>query len=49
VGSEEADAATGKISHHSAVGAALLGKKKGDEVVVRTPKGESRYRIAGVK
>ena len=40
VGSEEADSANGKISNESPLGSKLIGKKKGDEVVVDTPKGE---------
>ena len=37
VGSQESDVPTGKISNESPLGAALLGKKKGDVVSVRTP------------
>ncbi len=45
VGSEEADMATGKISYLSPLGAALLGRKKGDGVLVQTPRGEAEYKI----
>ena len=45
VGSEEADPATGKISNESPLGKSLLGKKKGDEVKVKTPKGEVKYTV----
>lgn len=45
VGSEEADPATGKISNESPLGKSFLGKKKGDEVKVKTPKGEVKYTI----
>lgn len=41
VGSEESDATNGKISNESPLGAALLNKEKGAEVVIITPKGES--------
>ena len=49
VGAEEADMAAGKISHESPLGSALLGHKKGDEVVVVTPKGETKYKIIDIK
>lgn len=45
VGSEEADAFLGKISNESPLGSALLGKDKGDEVVVNAPKGDFVYKI----
>lgn len=40
VGSEEADTAQGRISHHSPLGAAMMGKKKGDVFVFATPAGK---------
>ncbi len=49
VGSEEADVASGKISYRSPIGAALLGKKKGETVTVATPRGRVAYTIVGVK
>jgi transcription elongation factor GreA len=45
VGGEEANAEAGKISHHSPIGGALLGHKKGDKVNVPTPRGEIVYTI----
>lgn len=45
----EADPANGKISNESPLGMSFLGKKKGDEVVVETPKGECHYKIIDVK
>ncbi len=45
VGSEEADAMSGKISNESPLGQAIIGKKKGDKVVVHAPKGEIEYTI----
>lgn len=48
VGSEETDVAAGKISSQSPIGAALLGKKKGDEVAVQTPKGQTVYKILSI-
>lgn len=48
VGSEEASPAEHKISNESPLGQTLLGKKKGDEVSVYTPKGEMRYHIIDI-
>lgn len=45
VGSEESDMASGKISNISPLGSALIGKKKGDLVVVNTPKGKANYKL----
>jgi len=49
VGSEETDLAKGKISSSSPLGAALIGKKKGDKVSLRTPKGNAKYTIISVE
>ncbi|MBI1999328.1 MAG: transcription elongation factor GreA [Parcubacteria group bacterium] len=48
VGSEEADIADGKISNHSPLGEALLGKKTGDTVRYLTPNGEASCTIVKV-
>lgn len=48
VGSEEADALSGKISNESPLGSALLGKAKGDTVTVTTPKGDVVYTIKAI-
>ena len=45
VGSYEADPEMGFISNESPIGQALLGKKKGEEVSVKVPAGEMRYKI----
>jgi len=45
VGSAEADPKAGKISNESPVGAALLGKAVGDEVLVNAPAGTLRWTI----
>ena len=45
VGSTEADALNNKISDHSPIGSALLGKKAGDEVIVHTPHGDMKIKI----
>lgn len=48
VGSEEADSLAGKISNESPLGAALIGKKKGDDVTFETPKGQATYTIKAI-
>lgn len=48
VGGEEADMLQSKISNNSPIGQALLGKKKGDTVSFRTPKGLVNYKIIKV-
>lgn len=45
VGAEEADTQAGKISLHSPLGSALLGKKAGETAIMVTPKGEIKYTI----
>ncbi len=45
VGSSEADPREGRISDESPVGAALLGHKKNQTVVVKTPGGSAKYKI----
>ena len=47
VGSAEAKPAEGRISNESPVGRALLGKKKGEKVVVKVPAGDFTYKIVG--
>jgi transcription elongation factor GreA len=48
VGSAEASPVEGKISNESPVGKALLGKKIGDEVDVKTPAGLLKLQIMDV-
>ena len=48
VGSEEADSVSGKISNESPLGEALLGKKKGDKIIVYAPKGDIEYSVVEV-
>lgn len=43
VGSHEADVFSGKISNESPLGSALMGKKVGQEVEVKGPKGTQSY------
>jgi transcription elongation factor GreA len=45
VGSAEADMLAHKLSHESPLGAAMLGKKVGDKVLLETPKGKVTYTI----
>ncbi len=49
VGSEEADPAQGKISNESPLGKAFLGKKKGESVEGKTPRGVVKYEIAEIR
>jgi transcription elongation factor GreA len=48
VGSTEAKPAEGRISNESPVGRALLGRKKGDKVVVKVPAGDFTYKITSI-
>jgi transcription elongation factor GreA len=45
----EVDPLDGKISNESPLGKAFIGKKKGDIVVVSTPKGDVEYKITKVE
>lgn len=49
VSPEEADALNGKISFKSPIGAALMGKKRGEVVEVTTPKGVNKFEIIDFK
>ncbi len=49
VGVDEVDVRAGKISFSSPIGRALIGRKVGDEVEVKTPKGEIYYEITNVE
>lgn len=49
VGTTEADPFENRISNESPVGAAILGKKVGDTVIVNTPVGELSYKIEEIK
>ncbi len=48
VGSEEADMRARKLSHVSPLGAALMGKKKGEVFTFETPSGKQTYTIEKV-
>jgi len=49
VGSEEANAAEGKISTRSPLGQGAIGKKKGDSFSFETPSGTMSYKIIDIK
>ena len=49
VGSEEADMAKGKVSNLSPLGAALIGKKKGESFTIATPKGKAVYKLVSIE
>lgn len=48
VGEFEANPIEKKISHHSPLGRALLGKKVGETVSVETPQGEKSFKIKSI-
>jgi transcription elongation factor GreA len=48
VGSTEAKPGEGRISNESPVGRALLGKRKGEKVVVKVPAGDFTYKITSI-
>jgi transcription elongation factor GreA len=48
VGTVEADPLNGKISDESPIGQALLGKKEGEEVEIKTPIETTVYKIADI-
>ena len=48
VGSAEAKPTEGKISNESPVGRALLGHKKGEEITVTVPAGDTKYKILSI-
>lgn len=48
VSEEEANLAGGKISSTSPIARGLIGKQKGDEVIVKIPNGETVYEIIRV-
>jgi transcription elongation factor GreA len=48
VGSAESNPAQYRLSNESPVGKALLGRRRGDEVVFSTPRGERRLKITKI-
>jgi transcription elongation factor GreA len=49
VGSNESDPGSGKLSHSSPVGRAVLNRRVGDKVTVTTPRGATEYEIVNVE
>jgi transcription elongation factor GreB len=49
VGPDEFDVDAGRISMDSPVGRALIGRREGDEVTIRRPKGEAVFEILEVR
>lgn len=49
VGSLESDPGAGKISEESPIGKALLGKKVGESVDIKTPAGERSCKVTKIK
>ncbi len=48
VSEEEADLKAGKISTQSPIGKGLLGKKKGESAIIKTPAGEMEFKILDI-
>lgn len=49
VGVKEADPRSGRISHESPIGKALVGKKVGEEAIAETPNGSLRFKILKIE
>src|SRR5215204_704828 len=49
VGANESDPTSGKLSHASPVGRAVLKRKVGEKVMVSTPRGATEYEIVNVE
>ncbi|MEK7194571.1 MAG: transcription elongation factor GreA [Patescibacteria group bacterium] len=49
VGSEEADAANGKISVRSPLGSSAMGKKKGESFSFNSPSGAMTYKVVDIE
>ena len=48
VSEEEADLKAGKISTQSPIGKGLLGKRKGETAIIKTPAGEMEFEIVNI-
>ena len=48
VGTMEADPLNGKISDESPIGHALMGRKVGDDVEIKTPAETASYKVAKI-
>lgn len=49
VGEDESDATSGKISISAPIARAMLGKRVGDEVIVKLPRGDREYEVVRVE
>ena len=49
VGRHESNPMEGRISNESPIGKAVIGKRKGDEAVVKAPMGDAVYKIIDIK
>ncbi len=49
VGTEESDMSQSKISYKSPLGKALMGRKKGEEFEIKTPKGLVKYTLIDIE
>jgi transcription elongation factor GreA len=49
VGTNESDPQSGKLSHSSPVGRAVLNRRVGEKVTVATPRGSTEYEIVNVE
>jgi transcription elongation factor GreA len=49
VGVTEADLAQGRLSVESPLAQAIIGRRKGDDVVVTAPRGDRRFTVVAVK
>ncbi len=49
VGSEESDISVGKISNKSPLGESMMGRKKGEDFMCVTPRGEEKCQIVEIK
>ena len=49
VGEDESDASSGKISISAPIARAMLGKLKGDQVIVKLPRGDREYEVVRVE
>ena len=49
VGTHESNPMEGRISNESPIGKAIIGRRKGDEVTVKAPMGETAYKIIDIR
>jgi transcription elongation factor GreA len=49
VGEDESDAGSGRISISAPIARAMLGKRVGDEVIVKLPKGDREYEVVRIE